>query len=292
MHYPPRVPLTGLHVVVVASYVPAALAAQRLVAFGAAATFVLPPAGDPLAKLAPSWFEGLHERSEVVHLDLRSQVGRDALEPVLARADVLLTALRPSSLGRLGLSWQSLHGRHPRLSHVAIVGYPSPREEEPGHDLTYQAAAGLLSPPSMPRSLIADLAGAEHAALAAVSLVLGRERGGEAGCRMVSLAGAALAFAEPLRHGMTTPRGVLGGALPGYGIYRARDGWVAVGALEPHFFADLCEALGLGPDAGREELQRAFGTETMEHWDRWAAERTLPVVAVRDRPPTGAPQTI
>jgi alpha-methylacyl-CoA racemase len=266
---------------VIAAYVPAAQAAARLRALGAGVTFVLPPSGDALRVIAPSWYEQLHGGSEDVTLDLKAAAGRDALEPLLAGADVLFTALRPSSLARLGLAWDSLHARHPRLSHVAIVGYPPPRDEEPGHDLTYQASAGLLSPPAMPRSLIADLAGAEQAALAAVSLVLAREQGRGAGHRLVSLAASAEAFADPLRHGATAPDGVLGGALPGYDLYQASDGWVAVGALEPHFFHDLCAALGEGAAAGHADLRRAFAAGTMAHWEAWAAARALPVVAVR-----------
>jgi crotonobetainyl-CoA:carnitine CoA-transferase CaiB-like acyl-CoA transferase len=89
------------------------------------------------------------------------------------------------------------------------------------------------------------------------------------------------AYADPLLHGATAPDGVLGGAFPGYALYRASDGWLAVGALEPHFFVDLCAALGVDATADHAMLQRAFGEETMEHWEAWATARALPVVAVR-----------
>jgi len=278
-------PLTGMEVVVIAAYVPAAQAAARLRALGAGVTFVLPPSGDALAVIAPSWYESLHAGTAAVRLDLKDAAGRAGLEPLLRRSDVLLTALRPSSLARLDLSWEALHARHPLLSHVAIVGYPPPDEDAPGHDLTYQASAGLLSPPAMPRALIADYAGAEQAALAAVALVLGRERGRGAGHRLVSLAGSARAFADPLRHGATAPDGVLGGAFPGYALYRASDGWIAAGALEPHFYTDLCAALGVAAAADHATLERAFGEETMAHWEAWAEARALPVVGVRPPPP-------
>jgi len=287
MRYAPPMPLTGVRVVVIAVYVPAAQAAARLRALGADVTFVLPPSGDALAHIAPSWYESLHAGSGSVRLDLKDPADRADLEPLLERSDVLLTALRPSSLARLDLAWESLHARHPRLSHVAIIGYPPPHDDAPGHDLTYQASAGLLEPPGLPRALLADFAGAEQAALAAVALVLGREHGRGAGHRLVSLAGSVRAYADPLRHGATAPAGVLGGAFPGYALYRASDGWVAVGALEPHFFADLCTSLGVDASADRAVLQHAFGGETMAHWESWAAERALPVVAVR--PPSPHP---
>ena len=68
----------------------------------------------------------------------------------------------PSALARLGLEWGSLHARFPRLCYVAIVGYLPPHENVPGHDLTYQAAYGMLTPPHLPRVLVADMAGAHE----------------------------------------------------------------------------------------------------------------------------------
>jgi crotonobetainyl-CoA:carnitine CoA-transferase CaiB-like acyl-CoA transferase len=193
-----------------------------------------------------------------------------------------VTALRPSALERLGLGWDALHARHPLLCHVAVTGFAAADADAPGHDLTYQARAGLLLPPAMPRTLLADLAGGERAALAGATLLLARERGGGARRADVSLAEAALPFADPLRFGLTAPDGVLGGALPGYGLYAARDGWVAVAALEPHFWRRLCDALGV-PEAraDRAALERAFAAEDARHWERWGREHALPIAAVR-----------
>src|SRR5205807_554987 len=83
-------------------------------------------------------------------------------------ADLLLTATRPKALARLGLSWTQLQERLPRLSQVAIVGYPVPRHDVPGHDLTYQAQAGLVEPPALPRACTADWGGAQEVVIAAL----------------------------------------------------------------------------------------------------------------------------
>jgi crotonobetainyl-CoA:carnitine CoA-transferase CaiB-like acyl-CoA transferase len=133
-----------------------------------------------------------------------------------------------------------------------------------------QAMAGLVSPPELPKTTIADLAAGEQIASAGLALLLS----GNPGCATVSLEGAAKAFAEPLRHGLTKPGALLGGGLPGYRFYRARDGWIAVAALEPHFWSALVDALGT-------DLETAFSGETAEHWEQWAAERLIPLVAVR-----------
>ncbi|MDF1504844.1 CoA transferase [Roseisolibacter sp. H3M3-2] len=145
-------PLSGVRVVCAAIYVPAPLAARRLLALGAAVAKVEPPGGDPLAALSPGWHAELNADFDVVRLDLKTDAGRAALDARLADADVLLTATRPDALARLGLGWDALHARHPRLCHVAIVGHASPHASRPGHDLTYQAAEGLVAPPALPRT--------------------------------------------------------------------------------------------------------------------------------------------
>ena len=96
----------------------------------------------------------------------------------------------------------------------------------------------------------------------------------------VSLAAAARACARPLRYGLTGSEGVLGGRFPGYNLYEAREGWVALAALEPHFLARLQNALGLAV-IRREALAEAFLTRPAADWECWAAERDIPLVAVR-----------
>jgi alpha-methylacyl-CoA racemase len=74
---------------------------------------------------------------------------------------------------------------------------------------------------------------------------------------------------------------VLGGGLAGYGLYRAREGHVAVAALEKHFWERLREQLGIEGDE-RRDLERVFANWTAGQWEKWAAERDLPLVAVKD----------
>ena len=276
-------PLAGLRVVCAAVYVPALVAARRLRDAGAEVAVVVPPGGDPLELVARGWYDALHRGCATHRLDLKAAADAARFDELLAGADVLVTAFRPSALDRLGLDWASLHARHPSLCHVAITGFAPPDAEEPGHDLTYQARAGLLCPQAMPRTLLADLAGGERAALAATALLLARERGGGARRADVSLAESATSLADPLRFGLTASDGILGGALPGYGLYAARDGWVALAALEPHFWLRLGAALGVSDAAlDRPELERIFAAESADHWERWAREHALPLAAVRD----------
>lgn len=261
-----------MRVVSVAVYVPVPYAAQRLTTLGADVTCVEPIAGDPLETWCPEYYARLHENQHVVRLDIKSSGGRAEFNALLADADLLLTASRPSSLRRLGLGWEQLHADYPRLSHVALVGWESPDDERPSHDLMLQAQAGLTSPPELPKTTIADLAAGERIVSAGLALLLS----GTPGCAMVSLEAAARSFAEPYRYGFTTPDALLGGGFPGYRFYRAKDDWIAVAALEPHFWSALTTAIG-------DDVAAAFAAETAAHWERWAAERQLPLVAVRQR---------
>ncbi|MBA2443384.1 MAG: CoA transferase [Rubrobacter sp.] len=278
-------PLSGLRAVTLAVNVPGPAAAARLREFGAGVVKAEPPGGDPLARYNPAWYRALSDGQEVLSLDLKEAAERERLHGLLANADLFLTSSRPAALQRLGLIPAGLHEEYPRLGWVAIVGHPSPRADEPGHDLTYLAGRGLLDPPDLPRTLLADLAGAERAVSAALGLLLARERGAyTTAYAEVALSEAAAAFDQPLRHGITGPGGLLGGGLPGYNLYRCSEGWIAIAALEEHFLEALRSGLGL-PEAGYEDLQKAFQRRTAAYWEGWAAERDLPLVAVRETPP-------
>jgi len=269
-------PLEGIRVVTLAPNVPGPVAAARLRDLGAHVTKVEAPEGDPLEAIAPRWYEALHRNCVVERLDLKTPAGREQLDVRLRDADVLLTSSRPSALARLGLAWEDVHERHPDLVLVAIVGELPPDEERPGHDLTYLATLGLLDPPGMPRTLLADLAGAERAAGVAAALLLRRARGLGASRAYVSLREAARPFGAPFEHGLTVPGGRLAGGFGPYRIYRSRDGWLALAALEPHFVRRLCEALRVADyDAGT--LAAIFAERDGREWEAFAREHDLPL---------------
>jgi crotonobetainyl-CoA:carnitine CoA-transferase CaiB-like acyl-CoA transferase len=274
-------PLTNIRILNLATRLPGPVAVARLCRLGASAVKIEPPEGDPLNHACPNWYAELHAGIEIVALNLKEASDRPRLDRYFAGADLLITATRPTGLARLGLTWPELHARFPKLCQVAIIGHEAPRQEQAGHDLTYQAELGLLDPPHMPRALIADLAGAQEVVTAALALMLGRNHGAECGYVEVSLAAAAARFAAPLRHGLTAPGGLLSGEFAGYNLYRARDGWVAVAALEPHFWRRLGQAVGHEPP-GRDQLAEFFSTRSQDEWETWGRAEDVPVVAVRD----------
>lgn len=257
-----------MRIVSMAVNVPGPVAVARAVADGARAVKIEPPWGDPLATLCPAWYEDLHRGVVIEQLDLKSINGHTRVLELLEDADIFLASHRPSALARLKLDAASLIADYPQLRHVNIVG-DTANPEEPGHDLTYQARAGLLDD-RLPLTLAADMVGAEraHAVLKDVMQHPGT-------ARVVGLFDALNDLAAPLRYGLTGPGSILGGGNPAYGIYQTRDGSIAVGALEPHFRARLYEGLGL-PDGA--DPSTVFATKTTAEWQSWARERDIPLV--------------
>ena len=258
-------------IVSMAQNVPGPVAVARLVADGAEATKIEAPWGDPLEGLCKSWYDELHARVAVVRLDLKTGEGMRSLADLLGSTDVFIASHRPAALARLALDAASLSHRFPLLRHLNIVG-DTAHPDEPGHDVTYQAKAGLLQH-GLPKTLLADLFGAERAHAAIIEMM----HQGPGGRRVVGLFDALSALTAPLRHGLTAPGGMLGGANPAYAVYQATDGAVAVGALEPHFRERLYAALGL---ADGSSLAAILATKSAAEWERWGAERDLPIKAV------------
>lgn len=268
-----------VRVVALVTNIPGPLAAARLAELGARVVKVEPVNGDPLSTAASAWYADLTRKVRVVRLDLRDEKSRVQLERMIGEADLLLTSMRVSALSRLALDWASLHLRFPDLCHVAISGEAPPNDDRAGHDLTYQARAGLLAPPSMPRTVYADLFAAERAVSAALTALYERDRSGIATRHDVAIAEGAAMLAGASRYGLTAADGPLSGALPIYRLYRTRDGWIALAALEAHFQQRLQEALQLDAlDASA--LEERFAQHPNAHWEDVAAHYDLPLAPV------------
>jgi alpha-methylacyl-CoA racemase len=268
--------LSGCKVISLALNVPGPVAAKRLKQMGAEIIKVEPPSGDPLAIYSADYYHGLQQGIVVKKINLKDETGQKQLDVLLADADIFLTAQRPAALARLNLAWPRLSKDFPRLSHIAIVGYPHPNENQAGHDLTYLASEGLLSPSHMPLTLMADIAGAERAVSATLAALMAREKNQRGIYHELALSEAAAAFTGPLKYGLTKPGALIGGGFAGYQIYQCSEGHIAVAALEPHFFAHLQELLNV-EYATVAKLAEIFLTRSADEWEQWAQRHDVPL---------------
>jgi crotonobetainyl-CoA:carnitine CoA-transferase CaiB-like acyl-CoA transferase len=291
----PLRPLRGVRVLSLALNLPGPAALMRLKAMGANCIKAEPlgkdgGSGDPMGAYNPAAYGVLHAGIKVIRLDLKTEKGQATLHKELVRTDVLLTSFRPSALNKLCLGWKALHRQYPALSVVAIVGAPGERAEEPGHDLTYLAEAGLVTSLDLPATLFADMGGSLMASEATLQAVLQQKVTGKSSFQEVALSDAAHWLALPRTWGLTQPKGAVGGAHAGYRIYPCKNGRVAVAALEPHFAAALCAAAGVGISGlgslFKPETHAAIAAflagKTRRQLDKLAVDKDIPLHTLGD----------
>ena len=283
----PTVPqaLRGQRVLSLALNLPGPAALMRCRQMGATCTKFEPPSGDPMRLYNPGAYAQLHEGVKVLDADLKSDAGQQLLHRELDKTDVLLTSFRPSALKKLGLNWAKIHALYPALSHVAIVGAPGARAEEPGHDLTYLAENDLVPGLDLPATLYADMGGSLMASEAVLKAVLQQLKSGKGSYLEVALSQAAGYLALPRSWGLTKQGAAVGGGHAGYRVYSCRDGRVAVAALEPHFAKSLCAAAAIPytsvmtmlTPATHQQLADYLLSMTRKALDALAVEQDIPL---------------
>jgi crotonobetainyl-CoA:carnitine CoA-transferase CaiB-like acyl-CoA transferase len=236
---------------------------------------------------------GRNKRSIV--LNLRDETARDVFYRLAKTADVVLEGFRPGVVKRLGVDYETLRGVNPRLVYCSLSGYgqDGPYSTAVGHDINYIAMGGMLDmigwqgePPAIPLNVIADYAaGGLHAAYAILAALLARDKTGRGQYLDIAMSDGvmyllAVALSQYFASGEVTRRGegMLNGGVPCYNVYQTKDGgWLSVGCLEPHFFANLCHALGCDdltpfqhdPSRRAEVFKRfreGFVTKTRDEW--------------------------
>jgi alpha-methylacyl-CoA racemase len=237
-------PLAGLLVVDMTRYLPGAFASRELQRLGARVVRLEPPDGDPMRHVAPAWDDALNGGKESVACDLK--VEPELARALLARADVVLEGFRPGVAERLGVGPDDVP---PKLVYCRITGFGADGRHagRAGHDLNYLGWAGVLedTAPALPPLQPADLAaGALGAVTEILASLLARERTGEGARLAISMTHGSHRLVSHRVGGDPLPR-FLTGAAACYRIYATADGrHLTVAALEPKFFARLCELIG------------------------------------------------
>lgn len=308
-------PLEGLRVLDLSRLLPGPFCTQLLADAGAEVIKVEEPqGGDYLRHMPPllgdgasAFFHAINRGKKSVTLDLKDARDRAHFLALVRTADVVVESFRPGVLEKLGLAPARLLAENPRLVVCRISGYgqePGPLRTRAGHDVNFLARAGVFGMMRAPALLpvqVADLGGgALPAAFQICAALLGRARTGRGTVIDVSMAHGAfglavssyvqgLATGEPVGAG----RDALVGRVPCYGIYACRDGYLAVGALEPKFWHGLCDVLALpelkdrGLDDGEpgDEVRAALAARLLERtraeWSAAFAQHDVCVEVVR-----------
>jgi crotonobetainyl-CoA:carnitine CoA-transferase CaiB-like acyl-CoA transferase len=264
-----------------------------------------PGKGDP-ARGFPGFHGALARGKRSVVLDLKSEHGRLAFAAILRNSDVLMDGFRPGTLERLGFGEQELRAECPRLVYVTITGYGRGNSlaGRPGHDINYEAEAGVLGPelmrgepPSPPPIELADLVSGLFAVQAVLLGLVERGQTSAGPTLDVSMFDALVSL---LSAHLVPVVNDLGPAHvptePGYGLFRTADNrYIALGvAFEDHFWSALCDATGMASErhlpsssrfAEKPRLQRKLAerllTRTAGEWEALFGASNIPFGIVR-----------
>jgi len=292
-------PLSGLTVLDFTTLLPGPLATLMLAEAGAEVTKIEKPGGEDMRFFPPHWqgqsapFALLNRGKKSLVLDLKNEDERARLQPLIARADIIIEQFRPGVMARLGLGYDDVRKINPRIIYCSISGYgqSGPREQEAGHDINYLGATGLLAlnpgpidRPTVPPALIADIAGGTFPAVINILLALRqRDLTGQGSIIDIAMTDAMFTFAwYALAIGQATGKfpgpGTLplAGGSPRYQLYPTKDGkLVACGALEQKFWIAFTKAIGLSPEfvddlahseATRKAVAKVIAEGTAEQW--------------------------
>jgi alpha-methylacyl-CoA racemase len=257
--------LAGVNVVDLSSVGPASRASRILSDYGARVIKIQPPQSKRDRQITPPHYAYSAQRNdEFVGIDLKSEEGKEALWALAGWSDVLIESFRPGVMATLGFAHEDLHARCPRLIICATTGYGQRGERSSwaGHDLNYLGVGGYLAMserngnglPGFPGATIADAAaGGMQAALSIMAALVSRERSGKGEVLDVAISDGVLWLTslltdEYLATGVAPRPGhdLLSGRFACYGIYKCSDDqFLAVGAIEPKFFSNLCTLLGV-----------------------------------------------
>ena len=286
-----RGPLTGIRAIEIAGAGPGPFASMMLADMGADVLRIDRTSG-PLPVGAGTV---LDRGRRSAGIDLKNPAGVETLLRLVERADVLLEGFRPGVAERLGIGPEVCRERNPRLVYGRMTGWgqDGPLGKAAGHDINYIAIAGVLGAigpkdgkPSVPLNLIGDFGGGGMLlAFGVVAALVERATSGRGQVVDAAMVDGASLLAV-VNHayagfGWVEEResNMLDGGAPFYGVYECADGGhVAVGAIEPQFYAALLDALGLAGEQLPEqmdvtawpEMQKRFAeifkTKTRDQW--------------------------
>ncbi len=295
--------LDGLRVVDFSELLPGPFLSQCLAEMGADVVKVeRPPHGDNARTLVPGVFAAMNRGKRSVFLDLKQAAQKEEALALVSQADIVLEGYRPGVMARLGLDYETVRARNPRVIYVSITGYgqTGPMAALAGHDLNYLAAAGVTAlsgragePPEHGYGIpVADLSGSLYGLAATLAALQQRHRTGAGQWLDVSITDCLAHMMNP-RIGQFVAKGQKDLQVqreeallrPGYGVFRTADGaCLAIAAVEDHFWERLVRVIELHVDDDMDCSSFAARSTQAERINRRVAERiaTLDAAPLRE----------
>ena len=251
--------------------------------------------GGPVMMLFDSARPGLRNCRNM-GLDLKSEEGKQIFKELVKTADVVMEGFRPGVVKRLGVDYDSVKEINQGIVYASLSGYgqDGPYRDMVGHDINYISYAGLLGltgeaggKPVIPGTVIGDFTGGMSAAVGILAALVSRGKTGKGQYIDMSMTDAVVEMTSMhinpyiFGHGEVPRKGdtMFSGHHPWYSVYETKDGkYISLGALEPWFFANLCQLLGCEEfipyefDEGekRDEMFKVFRekflTKTRDEW--------------------------
>jgi len=299
-------PLQGVLVLDFSTLLPGPMATLLLAEAGAEVVKIeRPGSGEDMRAYPPRWgadgvnFAMLNRGKKSLSLDLKNPEQRAKLEPLLARADIIVEQFRPGVMQRLGLDYGSVAKINPSIIYCSITGYgqTGPKRDSAGHDLNYIGDAGLLAlsmghgeQPVVPPALIADIAGGAYPAVMNILLaVTERARTGKGRYLDIAMTDNLFPFmywalGEGIATGQWPQNGgsLVTGGTARYRLYPTRDGQIVAAApIEQKFWQNFCGIIGLEPQYADDKDRAATVARVAEiirgkdaaHWENRFRER-------------------
>lgn len=215
----------------------------------------------PFVGTESAYFAGLNHGKLSIALDLKAEADRATFDRLLSRSDILIENYRPGTMEKLGLGWDTLSARFPRLIYGAVSGFghTGPEASKPAYDMVVQARGGVMSitgeeggTPVRVGASIGDIVAGMYLVQGVLAALLRREKDGKGSKIDISMLDAQLAIMEhavAITATTGVPPGPTGARHPTitpFSTFRAADGFFVIAAGNDGLFAKLCGALDLG----------------------------------------------
>lgn len=258
--------------------------------------------------------KALNRNKRSIVLNLKNEEAKAIFFKLAQTADVVVEGFRPGVVKRLGIDFEAVQKVNPRIIYCSISGYgqDGPYRLLPGHDLNYIALTGALAAMGaekngkfgVPLNLVADFAGGTlHSVIGILAALVSRQKTGLGQYVDTAMADGVISLltfmaADYFANGVVPRRGenlLTGYVSPFYSIYETKDRkHIAVGCVEPHFWSNLCKAIGkeefiphqLAEGTKKDEvflaLRQVFLTKTRQEWFEFLATKDVPASPVND----------